>query len=145
MTKVTFQTIIKGFGNNAGIEVPEKAINDLDSGKRPPVNITIGNYSYKSTVAVMSGKYMISLSKAHREDSGLAAGDKIIVELELDAGERTVSIPTELQVALKKEKLDKVFSQLAYSKRKEFCRQVSDAKADDTRNRRIARILSQLG
>ena len=145
MTKVTFQTIIKGFGNNAGIEVPEKAINDLDSGKKPPVNITIGNYTYKSTVAVMGGKYMISLSKAHREASGLAAGDKIIVELELDASERTVSIPTELQVALNNEKLDKVFSQLAYSKRKEFCRQVSDAKADDTRNRRIARILSQLG
>ena len=144
MTKATFQTIIKGFGNNAGIEVPEKAINDLNSGKKPPVNITIGNYTYKSTVAVMGGKYMISLSKAHREISGLAAGDNITVELELDDVERIVTIPTELQAALKEQKLDKVFSQLAYSKRKEYCRQVSDAKAEDTRNRRIAKIVTQL-
>lgn len=144
MPKTTFHTKIMGFGNNTGIEVPEKAILDLGFGKRPPVKVSIGSYTYKSTVAVMSGMYLISLSKSHRQASKLEAGDQVTVTLELDSGERTVDIPLELQSALKNEKLNEVFSQLAYSKRKEFCRQVSDAKAEDTRHRRIAKIISQL-
>jgi hypothetical protein len=142
--KATFETVIRGFGNNAGIEVPDDVIATLGATKRPPVVVTIGSYSFKSTVGVMSGLSLISLSKAHRDASGLAAGDRVKVTLELDAGTREVLVPEELEQALAKAKLTKVFDALSYSRRKEFARQVSEAKAVDTRERRIAKIVDTL-
>ena len=142
--KTSFRSKLLGFGNNTGIEVPEVNILELDSGSRPPVNVEVNEFKYKSTVAVMGGKYMISFSKANREASGLKAGDDIHVILELDTGVREVEVPKELQAALRNARLSEAFSKLAYSKRKEFARQVNDAKTEDTRNRRIEKIIAQL-
>lgn len=142
MYRTTFTTVIKGFGNNTGIQVPLSALEELGSSKRPPVNVKIGNYEYKSTVGVMSGMYLITLSKAHREATGLKAGNKVMVTLELDDGVREVVIPRALKRILDKERLTDVFNNLAYSKRKEFARQVNEAKAEDTRERRIVKIIN---
>ncbi|MDQ2973218.1 MAG: YdeI/OmpD-associated family protein [bacterium] len=138
--KTTFETTIRGFGNNTGIEVPSENISELGVSKKPPVIVTIAGYSYKSTVAVMKGMFLISLSKAHREAANLSAGDKISVVLTLDDGPREVVIPEELRARLKHENLTEKFSNLAYSKRKEFCRQVSEAKAEETKIRRLDKI-----
>jgi hypothetical protein len=143
--KATFDTVIRGFGNNAGIEVPADVIGQLGSSKRPPVRVTIGSYSYRNTVAVMNGQSLISLSKAHREASGLAAGDNVTVTLELDEGSREVDVPDELATALEQAGLGETFAALSYSRRKEYARQVSDAKATETRNRRLAKIIDELG
>jgi putative transposon-encoded protein len=144
MTTVSFETTIKGFGNNAGIEVPITTLEALGAGKRPPVIVTIGNYSWKSTVGVMNGMFLISLSKAHRTASGLAASDKVLVKLELDEGLREVEVPLELQMALKQAKLSDVFAGLAYSKRKEYSRQISEAKSAQTKERRLIKIIDSL-
>ena len=64
--------------------------------------------------------------------------------LELDEAPRTVEIPAELATALKQAGLQEAFDALAYSKRKEFARQVAEAKAQETRERRIAKIIEQL-
>jgi hypothetical protein len=45
--KVTFSTIILGFGNNTGIEVPAECIEKLGHGKKPPVTVSIEKYTYK--------------------------------------------------------------------------------------------------
>lgn len=142
--KTTFETDLLGAGNNTGIQVPEENITELGAGKRPPVNIDVNGYKYKSTVAVMGGRYMISFPKANREATGLKAGDHITVTLELDAGVREVAVPRDLEAALKKNKLYKKFESLAYSRRKEYARQVNDAKAEETKNRRIEKIISEL-
>ena len=139
------ETTIKGFGNNAGIVVPSRSLDELGVGKRPPVEVIIGSYSYKSTVGAMSGLYLISLSKAHREASGLSVGNKITVTLRLDEGVREVEVASYLKKVLIKEKLYKTFSMLAYSKRKEFVRQVIEAKTEETRERRISKIVYTLG
>jgi hypothetical protein len=142
--QTTFDTVILGFGNNAGIEVPTQNLEELGGSKRPPVVVTIGDYSYKSTVGVMNGRSLISLSKAHRDASGLNAGDAVTVTLVLDAGPREVEIPGQLQTALDKARLTDKFASLAYSKRKEYARQVSDAKTAATRERRIEKVLQAL-
>lgn len=142
--RTTFDTVILGFGNNAGIEVPMQNLEELGGSRRPPVVVTVGDYSYKSTVGVMNGRSLISLSKAHREASGLKAGDAVTVTLVLDAGPREVEIPGQLQAALDKAGFTDKFASLAYSKRKEFARQVSDAKTDATRDRRIEKVLQAL-
>jgi uncharacterized protein YdeI (YjbR/CyaY-like superfamily) len=50
----------------------------------------------------------------------------------------------ELDAALSKSDLAEVFSKLSYSKRKEFARQINEAKAEDTRLRRIEKVVESL-
>jgi Bacteriocin-protection, YdeI or OmpD-Associated/Domain of unknown function (DUF1905) len=142
--KTTFTTNIKAIGNNTGIEVPAKNIAELGESKKPAVKVNVSGYSYPSTVAVMSGKFMIPLSKAHREAAGLKAGDKVTVMLELETAPRTVEIPKDLASALTKAGAKKHFDTLAPSKHKEFTRQVEDAKTQETRERRINKIVTEL-
>jgi uncharacterized protein YdeI (YjbR/CyaY-like superfamily) len=47
-------------------------------------------------------------------------------------------------VALDRAGLQERFAALTYSKRKEFARQVNDAKGDDTRQRRIDKVLQAI-
>jgi antitoxin component of MazEF toxin-antitoxin module len=144
MKKTSFKTTIKGFGNNAGIEVPLEVLDKLGAGKRPALNVAIGSYGWKGTVGAMGGMYLISFSKAHREALGLAAGDAVTVDLELDEGAREVEVPKELQEALSMSRLTDNFAKLTYSKRKEFSRQVTEAKLVDTKERRISKIIETL-
>jgi uncharacterized protein YdeI (YjbR/CyaY-like superfamily) len=92
----------------------------------------------------MDGKCLVVFPTRDREASGVASGDTLTVTLELDAGYRNVDVPAELTAVLKANKLDKVFYYLAYSKRKEFARQVAEAKAEDTKARRIEKIIATL-
>ncbi len=142
--KTTFKTTVKVSGNNTGIEVPSENIAELGSSRKPAVKVNLSGYEYTSTVAVMGGKFLIPLSAAHRANSGLKGGDSITVTLELDTASRDVEIPTDLAVALENAKLKVVFEKSAPSKRKEFVRQVTEAKTEETRMRRIAKILEQL-
>ena len=142
--ETTFETVILGFGNNTGIEVPAANLAELGSSRRPPVTVTVGDDSYSSTVGVMGGRTLISLPKVHREAAALKAGDAVTVTLVLDQGPREVAVPAQLAAALEGAGLTDRFAALTYSKRKEFARQVQDAKADATRERRIERILTAL-
>jgi hypothetical protein len=142
--KTIFTTNILGLGNNTGIEVPAENIAELGDSKKPAVNVLIGTYRYPSTVAVMGGKFMIPLSKAHREASGLKANDKVTVTLELEIASRQLEIPKDLEAALSKAGAKKTFDALPPSKRKEFVRQVEEAKTPETRERRIKKIIVAL-
>jgi hypothetical protein len=143
--KVKYSTIIKTDGNNTGLEVPAEVMAKLGSSKKPPVIVTLAGYTYRNTVAVMGGLFMISLSKANREAAGVKGGDLVDVTLELDTEPRTVEIPEDLAAALMKQPgALAAFDALAFSKRKEFVRQVNEAKAEETRNRRIAGIVTKL-
>ncbi|HMQ32567.1 MAG TPA: DUF1905 domain-containing protein, partial [Chloroflexaceae bacterium] len=117
--KTTFSTTILAMGNNTGIEVPPENIAELGSGKKPAVMVSIASYSYASTVAVMGDKYLIPLSKAHREASGLKGGDTVEVTLELETAPRTTPIPEDLAAALGTGGATERFEALAFSKRKE--------------------------
>jgi hypothetical protein len=143
--KTTFSTTVKVIGNNTGIEVPDVNIAELGTSKKPAVVVNLSGYEYRSTVGVMAGKFMIPLSAAHRAASKLKGGDAITVRLELDTAPRDVDIPAELAVALEGSKRMAAFEQSAPSKRKEFVRQVTEAKTEETRLKRIAKILEQLG
>lgn len=142
--QTTFETTILGFGNNTGIEVPAEHLAVLGAGKRPPVIVTVADYTYRSTVGVMGSRTLISLPKVHREASGLRAGDAVTVSLVLEDGPRPVEVPAQLQAALERAGLAERFAALAYSKRKEFARQVTDANTDATRDRRIKKVVQAL-
>ena len=142
---VTFTTTIKMDGNNTGIEVPPEVIAQLGTSKKPPVVVTVAGYTYRNTVAVMGGLFMISLSKANREAAGVKGGEKVEVTLELDTEPRTVEVPDDLAAALAaKPGARDAFDVSSPSKRKEFVRQIEDAKTQETRERRIAGIVAKL-
>ena len=63
---ITFHTTLLQTGKNtAGIQVPEAIIEKLGSSKRPLVRVTIKKFTYRSAVAVMSGKFMVAHSFTH--------------------------------------------------------------------------------
>ncbi|HEX8599038.1 MAG TPA: YdeI/OmpD-associated family protein [Chloroflexia bacterium] len=140
-------TITKAEGLNAtGIRVPGEVIAEMGTSKRPKVKITLNGYTYRSTVAPYGDVFMLPLNQEHREAAGVQAGDEVEVTVELDLEPRTVEVPEDLQAALsEKAGALEAFEALAYSKRKEFVRQVNEAKAQETRTRRIDGIVDKLG
>ena len=140
-----FKTTVLGTrGNTTGLEVPAEVMAALGPQKRPRVKVTLSGYTYQSTIGVMGGRSLIPLSSAHREAAGVKAGDTVDVSIELDMAPQVTEIPTDLLVALSKAGVKGTFDALAPSRRKEFVRQVVEAKAQETRERRIAKIVSEL-
>jgi hypothetical protein len=141
-----FETTMSLSGNNTGIEVPPEVIEALGAGRKPPVDVTVNGYSYRSTVAVMGGRYMISFSSDKRAATGIEGGDPITVDLEVDTAPRTVEVPDDLAAALAAAPgVREAFDALAPSARKAHVTNVESAKAADTRERRIAAIVTKLG
>src|SRR3954471_7414722 len=99
-----FKTRIVQIGNNTGINVPSEIIDKLSAGKKPAVVVTLNKYTYRSTVAVMGGKFMISLSAENRKNAGVKGGDELEITLTLDKEPRTVEVPSDFQKKLDKNK-----------------------------------------
>jgi Domain of unknown function (DUF1905)/Bacteriocin-protection, YdeI or OmpD-Associated len=127
-----------------GIVVPDAVVEKLASGKRPKVAVTLNGYTYRSTVAVMGGQFMLPLAKAHREAAGVKPRQKVEITLELDTAPREVEIPKDFAAALKKAGLRAAFDKLAFTHRKEHVRAIEEAKAADTRIRRIDKALAMV-
>ena len=139
MTKI-FQA-----GNNTGIELSEKIIEALGEGKKPLVIVTLNNYTYRSAVGKMGEKYMISLSAENRKNANVKGGDLVEVILELDSAPRTVDVPEELKNELDKNKIAKAnFEKLAPGKKKAIVLSIADAKTEETKLRRIEKIIETL-
>jgi hypothetical protein len=95
---MAFRTAIQLGGKTAtGFRVPEEVVEALGKGKRPPVQVTIGDHTYRSTMPVMGGAFMIPLSAENREAAGVTAGDEAEVRLEVDTEPREVIVPRDLQ------------------------------------------------
>ena len=96
--------------------------------------VNLNGYVYHGMVQTSNGRFMLSLSAEKREAAGLNAGDQVQVTLELDTEPRTVELPQDLRAALSaKAGAIQAFDALSYSKRKEFVRQVEEAKTEETR------------
>ena len=140
-----FTTTIVGDGNKAGIEVPDEIVEGLGAGKRPPVVVTINGHSYRSSIAVMGGSYMVGVSSANRELTGTAAGDTVDVDLEIDTEPRVVEMPADLAAALEAEPEAKAFyDTLNYSSQRRYVEPIGDAKTEETRARRIVKVVADL-
>jgi hypothetical protein len=141
-----FRTTIVQSGKTAtGIEVPDEVMDALGSGKRPAVTVTVNGYSYRSTVATVGGRSMVGLSAEHRAGAGVAGGDEVEVDLELDTAPRQVAVPDDLAAALDAEPAARAtFEALSYSNKSWHVLQVTGAKTEETRQRRIARSIEVL-
>jgi hypothetical protein len=141
-----FRTTILQSGKTAtGIEIPADVVEALGGGKRPPVRVTIGGYTYRSTVAVLGGAYMVGVNADNRAAAGVKGGDVVDVDIELDTETRQVELPADFAAVLDREPAARqTFDGLSNSNKSWHVLSIDGAKTDETRQRRIARSIAAL-
>lgn len=141
-----FHTVIQLNGKTAtGIQVPPDIVASLGTSKRPSVRVTINGYTYRSTLATMGGVFMLPVSTEVREQAGVAAGDAVDVDVELDAEPREVTVPPDFADALGRDAdARRFFDGQSYSNKRRLVLSIEDAKTAETRQRRIAKTVSML-
>lgn len=140
----TFTTTLVQMGNNVGIEVPEDVVLGFGAGRRVPVTVHLNGHVYASTIASMGGRSLVPVSKAVREAAGVAGGEQHEITLEHDTSSRTPDVPDDLAAALASAGVRAAFDALAPSRSKEHVRSVVEAKAAETRARRVAKVVDSL-
>ena len=142
-----FTTILQLDGATAtGIRVPDDVVAALGGGKRFPVQVTINGVTYPSTVATMKGEPKVPVSSEIRKLAGIKAGDEVTVELSADDKPRSVDVPEDLAAALAADTAAaERFQSLSYSNQRRHVLAVTGARTEETRSRRIAAVLAELG
>ena len=139
----TFDTTVAGSATKTGIVIPEQSIAELGAGKRPAVHVDLDGYAYRSTVAVMGGQYMVGVSAAVREATGLCAGDSVRVTLTVAASAREVDVPADFAAALAADPAASAFfPTLSNSLQRYHVDTINGAKTAETRQRRIDKAIA---
>src|SRR5258708_10026448 len=141
-----FRATIQLDGKTAtGIPVPEEVVAALGPSKRPPVRVMIGDHTYRSTVASMGGEFKIPISAENRKIAGVAAGDEVEVDVELDTEPREVTAPPDLAEALEGDaEAKRFFEGLSTTHKKAYVTWVEGAKRAETRQRRVTESVVML-
>jgi hypothetical protein len=138
-------TVELGGKTATGIEVPDDVVAALGSGNRPPVTVTVGGHSYRTTVARMGGRFLVPLSAENRTAAGVAAGDQVEVDIEPDSRPREVTRYRHLAAALARDDTARAnFDGLSFTHRKEWVRWIDEAKKPETRATRLAKTVESL-
>ena len=141
-----FRAVLLLGGKTAtGIQVPAEVVASLGSGKRLAVRVTMNGYTYQSMVAPLGGVFMLPVSAEVREGAGIAAGDAVDVDIELDSQPREVTVPADFASALDGDAAAlRFFDGLSYSNKRRLVLSIEEAKTAETRQRRIAKAVSLL-
>jgi len=86
----------------------------------------------------------IGVLKEIRSQLRKAAGDEVLVTLELDHSPRDVDVPEDLATALHVAGLADAFVGLPFTRRRELVTGVAGAKRSETRQRRIEAAVTEL-
>jgi hypothetical protein len=116
-----------------------------EGAKRFPVVATVNGYTWRTSVARMRGEFLVGLNREVRAGARVRAGDVVELRLELDSEPRQVDLPEALAAALAADDAARAaFEKLSYTHRKEHARSVAEAKREETRARRVAKVLEAL-
>ena len=142
-SNIAFDTTVTAAGNNTGIVVPDNLIESLGAGRRPAVVVNVNGYEYRTTVGVMGGMHMISISAAVRKETGLNGGDPVHVTLILADTPREVGVPDDFAAALSADAgAGAFFAKLPNSLQRYHVDNINGAKTAETRQRRIEKAIS---
>ena len=113
--------------------------------KRPPVRVTIRGHTWRTTPGVYDGVGLVVVNRSVKAATGVDAGDRVRVELELDTEPRTVRVPADLRAALASDAaVEAAFAALSFTHRREYVEWVEEAKREETRSRRIAATVERV-
>ncbi|MBF6124010.1 YdeI/OmpD-associated family protein [Nocardia brasiliensis] len=136
-------TIESALGGGAFVAVPA-AVSAALGGGRVPVRATFDGIEYRGSIVDMGSGPCLGVLKAIRTQLGKGSGDTVLVTVVRDDAERTVEVPDDLAAALHAAGLRAAFDELSYSRRREHVASVVDAKREDTRSRRIAKVVAAM-
>jgi hypothetical protein len=141
-----FRSTVELGGKTAtGLQVPDGVVERLGTSKRPAVKVTIKDHTYRSTVARMGGRFMLPLSAENRTAAGVAAGDTVDVDIELDTEPRVVAVPDDFAAALDADGDARLaFDKMSYSHQLRWVLSIEDAKTPETRQRRITKAVTDI-
>ena len=143
---MTFRATVLVAGKTAtGIPVPDEVVTALGAGRRPAVRVTVNGYSYRTTIANMGGTFMFPVSADIRARAGVAGGDAVDVEIELDTEVREVAVPADFAAVLATDPAaGKFFESLSNSNKASYLQWIESAKKAETRARRLPEALELL-
>ncbi|WUJ73720.1 YdeI/OmpD-associated family protein [Kribbella soli] len=131
--------------NTAGFEVPDSIVESLGGGGRPKVSVTVNGFTFRTSIARMGGRYLLGFSAERRTEAGVTAGEVLEVDVELDTAPRELEVPEPLAAALAADRQAQAFWEtLSYSNRQWHVLQVTSAKTEATRERRIEKSIAAL-
>ena len=136
-------TLAEARGGGRCVTVPFDAEAAFGSA-RAPVRGTVNGTPLRTRLMVYGGVTYLGLTREVREAAGIALGDAVAVELELDDAPREVSVPPELAAVLESGDLRDAYDALAFTHRREYAEWVGTAKKPETRERRAAKAAEML-
>jgi hypothetical protein len=141
-----FRATLESNGKTAtGIRVPPEVVAALGPSRKPAVRVTIAGHTYRSTIATRSGVFLLGVSAENRTAAGIAAGDELDVDLALDTEPCEVTVPPDLADALASDaQARRFFDTLTHSQKQWYVLPIEQAKATETRDRRVAKAIAML-
>jgi Bacteriocin-protection, YdeI or OmpD-Associated/Domain of unknown function (DUF1905) len=140
-----FEAPIEAVGRGGAVVIVPFDVQQAFGSKRPPVRAAVYGYAFRTTIAPMGGRSLLGLNRQVREGAGVAIGETVSVELERDDEPRVVEEPEDFAALLAAAPDARAaFDALSYTHRKEYGRWITEAKRDETRQRRLHRAIEML-
>jgi hypothetical protein len=140
-----FEAVVQAEGDRLYVEVPDAVIAALGGGRRPPIVVEVNGHRYRTTPAVYGGRTLLGFRREVEAAAGLSAGQRIDLLFELDEEPRGVAVPDDLEAALRAVPgAEAAFAALSFTRRKEHVEAVEGAKSEETRRRRVERVVTSL-
>jgi Domain of unknown function (DUF1905)/Bacteriocin-protection, YdeI or OmpD-Associated len=123
------------------VDVPEM----FGTRGRVPVRGTINGFPFRSSLMPCGGPHRMPVNKALRHGAGAKPGDMVEVVLERDDEIRNVEPPAQLKKELTKSKTaQERWEKLAFTHKKEMANCILEAKQEETKKRRLAKVMDVL-
>lgn len=106
--------------------------------------MTIDGKKFQRNLARYAGEYMMVFNKELRDETGYRAGDRVQILLERDQEERRVQIPEDIMDVMRETGVLPAWEKQSYSHQKEHIDWILDAKKDETKERRIDKLINLL-
>jgi len=146
MGVIRFRAQLLRRGPAAAVVLDEARVAAVGEGaRRFPVVATVNGYTWRTSVARMGGEFLVGLNREARDGAGVQAGDEAEVTIEPDQAPREVEVPEALAEALAADlQAAAAFERMAFTRRKEYARWISEAKRAETRQRRVAQAVQMI-
>jgi hypothetical protein len=145
--KLRFRTKIEGrdAGYVAAIIPPVDVPTTFGARGRVPVRGTINGFAFRSSLMPMGGCHMMPVNRTLCQGAGVKPGEVVDVVMERDVEARTVKAPPELKKELATSRTaQENWEKMSFTNKKEIAIAISGAKQEETRRRRLDKVMRVL-
>jgi uncharacterized protein DUF1905/bacteriocin resistance YdeI/OmpD-like protein len=147
MKKIEFKVKLDGVasGEVAALSAPFDVEQTFGTRARVPVRGSINGFPFRSSLMPMGGCHRMVVNKTIRDGAGVKAGDTVAVVMERDDAVRKVTPPAALKKELAKSKAAQTnWKKQSFTNQKEMARSIAEVKQEETRTRRLAKVMDVL-